>query len=511
MSGSGDGATADVGGLASTVRRGVAISAATFVVVQIVSFVQIVVLARLLSPAEVGLFAAGTVLSGFVISVSADGLHAALVQREHGLDDAAETVFRSAIVAGILLSLGSLAVSPLIALVFGSTTAGLVAAVSSGTLLLHSFTVVPDALMQRRFDFRRRLIVSPTIAISYGATAITAAAMGLGVWSLVVAGYVSHVCWIIATWSLAGWRPGRGRATMRLWRELARFSAPLVVNGMAWRTREAIETVVVGSRLDENSLGQYRYGRRLAMLPGLAVVEIGSYVLLPAFSRISGDEERFRAAFRRALALIWTASVIVAGAIVVLGEPLVVLLLGEPWRGAGIALTALAGFGLGEALGGVSDEAVKGSGRSQLLHWTTGVSIVATVALLLLLVPYGLVGVGLAVSGANIAMGVTAVVVAARVTAVRIRDVLGSLAPAVVAALVAGAAVWPLEHLVVHADTHPTALGLLLVVGEGLLFTVLFLAVLRVIAPTIAKAMLASLRQLLHRQRAEANTTTLSR
>lgn len=489
-----------VGSLTSTVRRGVTISAVVFGVVQLVSFGQIIVLARLLSPEEVGLFAAGTVLTGFVISIAADGLHTALVQREHDLDDAAETVFRSAILAGVLLGLGSIAVSPLIALLFGNTAAGLIAAVTSGTLVLHSLTVVPDALMQRRFDFRRQMIVSPTIAISYAGTAVTGAALGMGVWSLVLAGYVSHLCWIVATWSLAGWRPGRGRASLRLWRELARFSTPLVVNGMAWRAREAIETVVVGQQLDANSLGQYRYGRRLSMLPGLAVVEIGSALLLPAFSRIAGEPERFRAAFRRALAMVWTASVALAGVIVVLGQPLVVLLLGEPWRGAGLALTAMAGFGLGEALGGVADEAVKSSGRSHLLHWATGVSVVATVGLLLALVPFGLVGVGLAVSGANLAMGITGVVVAARVTAVRTRDVLGSLAPALFAALVAGTAVWPLEHLVLQSDTRPIAVGLLLVVGQALLFVVLFLGVLRVVAPSVTKALLASLRGLLHRR-----------
>ncbi len=491
--------------LTSVVRRGLAISAVVFAVVQAVAFVQIVVLARLLSPAEVGLFAAGTVLSGFVISVSADGLHAALVQREGDVEAIAQTVFRAALAAGVLLGLGSLAVSPLIALVFDSTTAGVIAAATSGTLVLHSLTVVPDGLMQRRFDFRRRLIVSPTIAVSYAATAIIAAAQGMGVWSLVLAGYVSHLCWIVATWSLAGWRPRRRGASWALWRDLAGYSAPLVVNGMAWRAREAIETVVVGNRLDENSLGQYRYGRRLAMLPGLAVAEIGSYVLLPAFSRLAGDPDRFREAFRRSLALIWTAAIGVAGVLVLFGQPLVVLLLGEPWRGAGLALTAMAGFGLGEALGGVGDEAVKGSGRSHLLHWTTAVSVVATVGLLLALVPFGLVGVGLAISGANIAMGLTAVVVAARVTAVRARDVLASLVPPAVAALVTGAAVWPLEHLVVHSDTLPTWLGLLAVTGQSLLFGLLFLGALRLFAPTVAAALLHSLRKLLdRRQRAEA-------
>lgn len=491
-----DDATGAVGSLSRTLRRGVVISTGTFALLQIVTFAQIVTLARLLSPAEIGLFAVGTVLTAFLISTSADGLAVALIQRDGAdVDDAADTVFWASLATGLVLSLAALAAAPVVGLVFDSAAAGTIAAVTSGVTLLHSLTVVPDALMQRRFDFRRRLVVNPSVALTNAGVAIGCAAGGLGVWSLVIANYASYAVWVVVTWSLGRWRPGRGRPSVRLWRELARFSFPLVLNGTAWRLREVFETVLVGRRLDEAAVGQYRYGRRLCMVPGMAVVEIGSYVLLPAFARIAGDPERFRAGFRRALAVVWTASAAVAAILVALGEPIVVVLLGEPWRDAGLALAAMAGFGLGEGLGSVSDEAVKGSGRSHLLHWTTAVSLAGTVGFLLVLAPLGLVGVGLAISAANIAMGLTAVVVAAHVTGVRVRVVLGGLVPAVVAGAVAVLAVGGLEYLVVHSDRLPLPLALASLTGEALLVLGVFLAVLRVVAPSLVTELRGSLRR----------------
>lgn len=493
---SADGTTGAVGSLSRTLRHGAIISAGTFAVLQIVAFAQIVVLARLLTPAEIGLFAAGTVLTGFLVSTSADGLAVALIQRD-GSDvrDAADTVFWASLGTGLLLSAAALACAPLIGVVFDSDAAGTVAAVTSGVTLLHSLTVVPDALMQRRFDFRRRMIVNPSVAITNAGVAIGLAVAGYGVWALVIANYASYAVWVLVTWSLGRWRPGLGRPSVRLWRELARFSAPLVLNGTAWRLREVIETALVGRRLDEGAVGQYRYGRRLAMLPGTAVVEIGAYVLLPAFARIAGDPERFRTGFRRALAAVWTVSAVLAAVLVALGEPLVVTLLGSQWREAGIALAAMAGFGLGEGLGAVSDEAVKGSGRSHLLHWTTAVSLVSTVVLLVVLLPYGLLGVGLAISGANLAMGLTAVVVAGHVTGTPVRTVLGGLVPALVAGVVAVVAVGALEHLVVHADTMALPLALLTLVGEMLLVGAVFAAVLRLVAPALTAELTTSLRR----------------
>ncbi len=111
-----------------------------------------------------------------------------------------------------------------------------------------------------------------------------------------------------------------------------------------------METAVVGGALSATALGYYRYGRRLGSLPETAVIDAGSYVLFPAFSRLAGDPERFRSAFLRALGLLWGGLMVpVAGFVIAAGEPGgVTVLLGEKWRGgAGVMLVALAGIGPG--------------------------------------------------------------------------------------------------------------------------------------------------------------------
>lgn len=485
---------APVSGLGATLRRGAAISALSLVIVQVVGLAQTLVIARLLTPTEIGLFYAGTVLTGFLVTFSEGGMSSALIQRERDLDDTAETVFRVTLVNGLLMSLLALAAAPLVAAVFDSRTAGVVAAITSGTLLLHGLTIVPDSLMQRRFDFRRRLIVNPGITISFAVTAVVLAASGFGIWSMVVAMYASQVTWVVLTWSLCGWRPGRGRASVRLWRELARYAYPLVISDVAWRARESFETVVVGRALSGEALGLYRYGRRLSMLPAVAVVDIGSYVLFPAFSRIAGDAERFRAAFLRALSWIWFAAAPLAALLVAIGEPLVVVLLGEQWRGSGIALVFLAGYGLGEAMGAVANESIKGSGRSSLVNWMTAVNLVSGVVLLVVLVPYGLPGVGLAISVSSLLMGVTGLAIAARVVGVGIGAIVRRMSPAVVGAALALAAVAPLEHLVLHSDGYGFLPGLGLILLDMAAFAMVYLVAMRLLAPSLMRTLIDGVR-----------------
>ena len=343
------GSETESGGLGSVLKRGAAISAISLVVCQGVTVIQTIVLGRLLGPTEVGLFAAGSVVIGVVL-VSHSALSQALIQRERDLENAANTVLVVTFATGLLLGLGVLAASPLIGDLFHDSRVALIAAATSGLLVLHACSSVPDALMQRAFQFKRRIIVDPAISLSFAGVSTTFAVLGFGAWAMVIGTYASTATGVVLTWWLAKWRPFQGKFSFRIWREMAGFSFPLLLDGLAERSREMVEQTLVGRQLGTGDLGQYRYAYRIASMPSMAVIQICSYVLFPAFSRISGDPIRFREAFLRALGWIWFAALPAGMLLVVAGEPIVVLLLGEQWRTAGTATGAMAGIGLGLSL-----------------------------------------------------------------------------------------------------------------------------------------------------------------
>jgi PST family polysaccharide transporter len=268
---------------------------------------------------------------------------------------------------------------------------------------------------------------------------------------------------------------------------MARFGFPMVAQDMVERVRDVIESVVVGRHLDAASLGQYRYGKRLGLLPGVGVLEIGAYVLFPAFSRISSDPVRLRSAFLRVLTWLWFAVAPVSALLVALGEPLVVILLGEPWREASIAMMSLIGYGLGEAMNAVSYESMKGAGRSERLNWMNGLSLVLGVGLLFALVPWGLLGVGLAFSATSILVGVAGLFTACGVVGVPFGAALARMVPGTVGALVALAVVAPFEHLVAHADRHSFIAGLAILALESIAFAVIYVITVAIVAPDMGR------------------------
>ncbi|MGI5125210.1 oligosaccharide flippase family protein [Pseudonocardia sp. CA-107938] len=493
--------TPPAGRLGAILRRGALMSTAALVVVQAVGLAQTLVLARLLSPAEVGVFAAGTLLTTVLAAIGEGALTQALIQRaDADLDDAADTVFWATLAGGVVMSLAVLAASPLVGALFGSATAGTVAAVTSGGLVLHALTNVPDTLMQRRFDFRRRLVVDPATVLTFAVVSVSCAAAGLGVWALVVGSYAQLAVWVGLGWALAGWRPGRGRPTVAMWRELARFGLPLMLATLGERLRETAELVVLGRALDTAALGFHRYAKRIALLPGMVVLQAGAFVLFPAFARIAGERERFRDGFLSALTWAWLMALPLAGLFVAAGESVAVLLLGEPWRPAGVALTAMAGIGLGQTVTAVAVEALKGAGAPQRLYLLTVVGLVTATGLLLVLVRFGLFGVGLAMSAAALAVAATALWQVRDVVGVAGRELGARLLGPLAAAAVATAIVATLERTVIRAADHPVAAGLALVTAEALLLAGLHLALLRLAAPAAARTVAAAARAALRRR-----------
>lgn len=483
----GDSGSAPTGGsLRSRIGKVAAASAAALVLGELISLVQTIALARLLTPAEVGLFVAGGVLTAFVGNFVEGGLRSGLVHRSEKLDDAAATVFWATLGMGVLMSLISLAAAPIIAAAFNSDTAGTVAAAMSGGVLLYALTNVPEALLQRQFSVRRRLIVGPAVSASFAAVSVTLAAFGFGVWSMVLGSYASSLVWVVTLWWICDWRPWNGRPSYRLWRDLAGFGFPLVLGFVADRAEKTVQSVVIGRVLGVPALGLQRYGERIARIPVMALVEVSSISLFPAFTRLASDRARFQVAYLSALRLTVVAAAAASTMIVAVGQPLVVIVLGEEWRGAGPALMAMAGLAVGKAITTVSEEAIKGAGRTKLLNWCTLTETTLAVVLLVALIyPFGLVGVGVSISLTAVAVAILVASLAGPVVGVSRRQTRAAIAPSIISALVSGAVVVPLEHFIFQSDRHGLWVGLGLVTLDSLVFLLLYAVTLRIIAPTI--------------------------
>ncbi len=385
-------------GLTGTVVRGTALAGVGYALSQILTLASYLVLARLVTPTEFGLFTAGMVLVGLAQLYTESGMLSALVYRRDRLDEAAATAVVATVLGGLLVALVLLALAPVIGSFFHSGTVTGVAAAASGLALLRAVSTVPEALLQRRFSFLRRMVVEPGSVLAFGITGVVLTADGLGVWGLVLAQYASFLVSALLSWGLVRWRPRLRLASYAMWRELISYGRHTIAATTVIRVSEEIPVFLLGRFTGAAALGQLRYGRRIASLPLAMLMAAASYVLFPAFSRIATERARFHASVLRALR--WMAILAIPGGLIMipLGEPLTTLAFGPVWTDAGKAAMALGVYTAARGLSSLLVEALKADGRPDVVTRMNVVEIVVGSVAMLALLPLGLVGVCVGIS-----------------------------------------------------------------------------------------------------------------
>jgi O-antigen/teichoic acid export membrane protein len=464
--------------LARTTVRGAQFAGLGFVTSQGVLFGTYLVLARLITPTDFGTYAAGTIITGFGGLFAEGGMIAALISRRDKIEQAASTAFFSQLVVGVALTVVGLALSPLFGLFFQSDQVGQVTAVLSALLFLKTMMVVPDALLQRRFSFLKRVATEPLGSVAFAATSIALAASGAGAWSLVAGTYASVFVQLVSAWLFAGFRPRASDASITMWRELAAVARPLVLAETIRRASFQIDGLLIGRLAGLAPLGQYRNALRLAQQPAVAFVNVGAYVLLPAFAHLAATPERLTAAARRVYQILIAAALPLSFAALPLGVPVAVILLGPTWRTAGHVISALCGLVLGSSILAVSTEIFKVTGRGRLLVQINLVMLCAIAVTVS--VGTNVWGVEGAAAGISLSFLSTACYALWRLAPL-INLPLRQLATSNIGAMIAtavmvcvmfgfGAAVDPLSH--------PRLIGVLLVVAECLVGAGAYAAVL---------------------------------
>lgn len=440
-------------------------------------------MARLAGPATFGAFAAATALPGFTSLFAESGMQAALIQRRDRVEEAAATAVVATFAAGLGLSLVGLATAPLVGLYFGDSEIGLATAALAGILFLNPITAVPDALMQRRFSFLRRVIVDPLSMLTYGIVATATLAAGLGIWGLVIGLYASTIVRVLAAWLLARWRPQLRLASFEMWKELVRFGRHVVASEFLREIGTMANIALIGRVFGIAPLGQFRFGHRLAAQASTPIVVASAYALFPAFSRIAEDEERLREAALRSLRILAVAAFPISLALIPLGEQLVLLLLGNQWEQAGRILAALCGMTAALPLTQTASELCKATGQPRFLTRISGISAAASIATLFAFAPWGIVWVAVGLSLASLVVAAYALRAAAGILRVPLRQVFRQLFPPVPAALGAAGVVLLLQELGVFGSPTGTSqlLGLLLL--ESSLFFSSYLLLLAAISP----------------------------
>jgi PST family polysaccharide transporter len=294
----------------------------------------IAVLARLLTPEQFGLFAVAGIVVALANTLSDGAFALPLVQRE----DVTPVHIRTALWASLLMASTIAAVvalaAPWLQHFFGFAELQLILFAIVPVLLLKAVASVGLALLQRAHRFSAITgIMVVTQVIGYVGPAILLAALGFGVWSLVIAQLVSGLleaaCFYAATRF-----PARPAVKLDALKEILSFGGYLTLGRLANWGALQIDNIIVGRALGAEALGLYSRAYNLLAVSTTVLGDPAFRVLFPAFARLQADRARLQAGFKRALAVALPFYACVSAFAILHGGAAVLLVLGPRWMEA---------------------------------------------------------------------------------------------------------------------------------------------------------------------------------
>jgi teichuronic acid exporter len=311
-------------------------------VTQLVSWVAVVIAARLLSPSDFGMVE----MAGFVVTLSnvlaEFGVGSTVLQMRE-LDRSVLAQLNTISLLFCTFTFGlSVAVTPLVAAFFRTEQLKLLMIINSLSFFITAVQAVPLGLLQRDMDYRRLSLAEAVQSIVQAVVTIGCAVAGVGYWSLLIGPLTGKASSAGLT---AFWKPVPFR--LPRWKEIAkplRFGFEIVLSRVAWTAYSQADGIIVGRMLGESALGTYRLAMSLASAPAEKIGMLIMRVTGPLFARVQEDVSLTRRYFlfiTDGLALVICP--LVFGLIVVAPE-LVRTVLGAKWAEAIVPMQWLAIF-----------------------------------------------------------------------------------------------------------------------------------------------------------------------
>ncbi|MGH2853319.1 MAG: oligosaccharide flippase family protein [Solirubrobacteraceae bacterium] len=333
---------------------------------------SMVVLARLIPPAEFGRYAVALIGQELAYVITAEGVGSALVQRkllrrEHLQAGMALGLLTGLVLAGLMLVVASLAIDP----IFGSRTAQFVRLVSPLCLIAAAGTV-SMALLRRRMAFRRLSEIEVASTLVRVVTCIALALAGLGGAALIYGMLASTLAMTAIAWASAP--PPLPRLHLKAARELLDYGFSASMAAASWVGFRNSDYAIVGARLGVVPAGLYFRAYTLAVDYQKKVSMVMGQVGFPLLARTRGAAEL--AEMRRQMVRLLTIALFPLLVLLAIGAPVLVpFLFGPKWAAAAEPTQILAVGGAATLVIDAVGTVLMANGRTRALlgyglsHW----------------------------------------------------------------------------------------------------------------------------------------------
>jgi polysaccharide transporter, PST family len=388
----------------------------------IVQFGSVIVLSRLLSPADFGLLAMVAPVYGLALIFQDMGLGHATVQSAQVTPAQSNALFWLNVAAGVSLAVPLMVTAPMIGWFYGDARAAGLTRGFAALIVIGALGAQHSALLTRSMRFRF-LAALDTLSVLAGFLGGMLLAVAFHTyWALFASYAISVSVNVIGAWIGTGFVPGLPRWEASAG-QMVRLGAGFTSFNFFNFVVRNLDNVLIGRVWGDAALGLYDRAYRFLLFPLIQINAPLARVMLPTLARLRTDELRYRSAYLQAvnqLLLVTQPGIVFA---IATADILVPVLLGDKWRAAGPIFQWMGLAALTQPISGATNWLFISQQQSKAFAWFGAFNAAISSLAFCAGLPWGPIGVAAAYSISQILFRTPLVLwIATRTGPVKLQD-----------------------------------------------------------------------------------------
>lgn len=333
---------------------------------QLINFLVLVVLSRVLTPEAFGLVAMLQVFVAIGTSLIDGGMTSSLIRTTNADQKDYSTVFFINLASSVLIYAILFFCAPLIARFYEQPMLSSLVRVYGLSFIIQALVAVQTTRLVKAMNFRLQLLMQMPATIIGAVAGIIFAFQGHGVWSLVYMNLIKTFAFMIQHWMFTNWRPSLLIDRKKL-RHHFSFGYKLTLIGLLNTVYLNIYNLLIGKFFTPVQVGYYNQANTFSLLPVDMFSTALDKVTYPVFANIQSDDSRLRAVYRRIMQQVVYWTVPLTMFMIVAAEPLIRIVLTEQWLPAVPYFQILCIYAMMHPLQVYNINILKVKGRSDLM------------------------------------------------------------------------------------------------------------------------------------------------
>jgi O-antigen/teichoic acid export membrane protein len=311
---------------------------------QILSWASTLIVARLLSPTDYGLFGMAMVVQGFLAPIYDLGLGTAIIQRRDLTDEEISRLGGLTLVYSAGFSLLTIALAGPVAAFYREPAVRWILIVFALASAVASLQMLPRAVLARQLKFRTIAFIDGVGGLTLTITTLALALAGLRYKALVYGAATSAVVTTIIGLIVAPHRYALPRRAAKL-KDAATYGWHVALSRVGWYVYTNADFAIVGRVLGKAALGAYSFGWTIATIPIDRVGSLVARVIPSVFASIQTDVLAMRRYFLGITEGLAFIVLPLAAGLALTADDFVRVVLGERWSPSIMPLRVLAFYG----------------------------------------------------------------------------------------------------------------------------------------------------------------------